>query len=348
MRALQQVVDALLDEATIDAVVRDGWPRPMVEAGFAMHRTTWNLELLHASLQVELRQLPATRTPPATMTHIWPALPGAGVTPVLAAALLGVREQSIRPSRRGAHFARRVAEVWRDIDVQLASEVPFGERVVVSGSDETVDAVIAAHGAANVVGYGDRESFAVVQDDGDATRHVDALARDVVMWFGRGCFSAHAVIFLGDRDAGHAFGAALADAIARREALWCPAPEVGMLATRMQRLAVAQFETTVWPARVGWVELRDRWMPSAADRAANVVTLCIADDVADLDAALGVPPRNRQGVAWCGLTAPPTIAGVTRICEAGQLQAPPADWPHDGVSNAAALLGFRSGRIGVS
>lgn len=346
VETLTAVVESLFGAETIDAVVADGWPRPMVEAGFALHRRTWDVARLAAALCEECAALSARPAPPGTLTHVWPALPGAGVTPVLHGALLGVPRQRIKPGRRAAHFAARFVDVWRQFDdtLELVQTLGTSDRYVVSGSDATVAAIVAHASEDRIVGYGDRHSFAVVVDDGDACRHVEALATDVVMWFGRGCFSAGAVLFVGEQAPGLAFGAALAEAVARREHELAPYLEDDVFAARGQALGVAEFETTVWRARLGWVELRERW--SAPPREADVVALVICDDP---DAALNVPPHRRQGVAWCGPRTRhfASIArDVTRVCEAGELQAPPPEWAHDGVSNAAALLGLRSGRIG--
>ncbi len=337
---LVDVVDGLLDDETLDAVVRDGWPRPMVEGGFALHRRTWDVHAMAAALERELAALHAVNVP-SSITHVWPALPGAGVTPVLLAELLGVGEQTIRPSRRGLHFAQRFAEVS---GFGLTDEVASADRYVISGSDATIALLSNRLGADHVVGYGDRQSFAVVVDDGDAARHVAGLATDIALWFGRGCFSARAVLFVGTEHAADEFATALAGELTRREHELAPQIDEAMFADRHQQMGVAQFETRVWPARLGWIERRDRW--DGAPRSANVVVLCVCDDPVEV---LHLPATHLQGVAWCGPGAERAQPlGVTRVCLPGELQSPPPDWPHDGVSNAAALVGMASGRIGAS
>lgn len=327
---LAERVAALFDSTTIDAVVRDGWPRPMVEAGFALHRRTWDIDAMFTALEVELGELDAVPSPPASMTHVWPALPGAGVSPMLWAALLGVPNQKIRSSHRTEHFARRFADVF---DLELTTSLD-AERVVVSGSDETIAHICEQVGEDRVAGYGDRRSFAVADRDTD----VHALATDVVMWFGRGCFSAQAVLFVGPglED----FAARLAGAIARREQELAPNIDETLFAQRAQAIGVAQFETRVWPARLGWVELRERWTMRAMSP--DVVAICACETPAEV---IDVPARHRQGVAW-GLPGEAPDLGVTRVCAPGELQAPEPGWRHDGVVNAAALLGLSSGRMG--
>ena len=314
---------------TIDAVVRDGWPRPMVEAGFELHRHTWDVVAMEGALAVELSELGEPPESPRSVTHVWPALPGAGVSPVLWTALLGVESQKIRASRRSQHFAQRCADVF---GMELTDSLD-ADRVVVSGSDETVAAVCEQVGAGRVVGYGDRRSFAVA----DVNTDVEALALDVVMWFGRGCFSAQAVLFVGEGL--EEFAARLADTIARTERELAPNIDEGMFAQRAQAIGVAQFETRVWPARLGWVELRDRWTMRATPP--DVIAICPCVNPLDV---VEVPPRHRQGVAW-GLPGEPPDLSVTRVCRPGELQRPEPGWRHDGVSNTAALLGLASGRI---
>lgn len=346
---LAEIVAALLvDPATIDAVVADGWPRPMAEAGFALHARTWDIAAMAAALEHEMDQLPGFTTVPASVTHVWPALPGAGVAPLLYAALLGVPRQQVRASRRGAAFARHFVELWRryDAGLTLVDTLAPADRYVVSGSDETVARVIQGVGAERVVGYGDRQSFAVVVPDPalDLAAVAEGVAVDVAMWFGKGCFSAHAVFFVGAEPRAREFGALLADALRRREdELLGGWADDGMAAARMQGLGLAEFQTTVWPARLGWVELRSRW--DGAPRPANAVVLCPCADPA---AVIELDVAHRQGVAWAGPGAERAASlGVTRICRPGELQAPEPAWPHDGVSNAAALLGLHSGRIGL-
>ena len=332
---LEAVVDGLSDDATIDAVVRDGWPEPMVRAGFALHRQTWNPDALEACVRDELAAIASPPSPPSSMCHIWPALPGAGVTPVLLAHLLGVNEQVVRPSRRGRHFAERFATV---AGLPLTTDLPHVDRFIVSGSDETISHICGEVGEHRVVGYGDRQSFAVIPDD-RPERYIEALAKDAVMWLGRGCFSLHAVLFVGSNDRARAFGERLAAAISDAESALVPTPDEGLLARRAQGIGVAQFETDVWPARIGWVELRDRW--DGRPREANVVVVVPCDDPAD---ALTLAPRHRQAIA----TPNPELAAnlhATRVCAPGELQCPPANWPHDGASNAGALLGEYSGRL---
>ncbi|MFB6350662.1 MAG: hypothetical protein ABEN55_06420 [Bradymonadaceae bacterium] len=114
--ALVHVIDDLFGSADelVDAVTADGWPAPMVREGFRLHRRTWDVETIAAQLDRELEAVDrgdARISAPDRIVHIWPRLPGAGLTPVLYGALLGA-SQSIRPSSEAGHFAEFLAEIW--------------------------------------------------------------------------------------------------------------------------------------------------------------------------------------------------------------------------------------------
>ena len=352
VETIAAIVDELLqDPATVDAIADDGWPRPMVERGLALHAKTWRADEIADALRVELAVLTEHRTP-RTMTHIWPALPGAGVTSVLQSWMLGIDRIGIRPSRRGANFGRHFVDTWRRHDdrVFLTENYREAERVVVSGSDETIAALIGELGHDRIVGYGDRQSFAVVVDDEHFDAHYANLALDVAMWFGRGCLSAHAVVLRGSsEERAVRFAAELAAALesVERELYGAWSADEGMFAARAQAMGVAEFdsEVTIFGALLGYVELRrDAW--DGSPRPASTVVVC-----PDGPQSIGLHPRHRQAMVWGGSMPdgrdPAAEFAVSLVCAPGNLQAPPPDWRHDGVSNAAALLGLRSGRIGL-
>ena len=312
----------------------------MVEAGLAMHRRTWDPAEIEATIDRELREAGRTLDGrPHTVAHLWPALPGSGVTPVLYGYLAGLDEQRIKPSSHGQHFARYFVERWNrhDDSVCLSDAWDHADHVVISGTDETVAAVEATMGAARVTGYGHRVSFAIVEPDGAPERWADDLATDIVMWHQQGCFSARAVFYAGADP--HAFGAALGDAIARAELALDATLDQRQLAHRMQRRGAAEFETTVFGSGLGWVELRDHFDGSLISPHTVTLVPFHGDHL-----PLGVPPRHTQGVAlgvpahrrahWAAVA---TAVGATRVCAPGELQMPPASWPHDGRSNVFFL-----------
>lgn len=374
---INQFIDRLFGdlERTIAAVVADGWPEPMARAGFELHRRTWNVDALVDAFEAEFaglggvgalegfvedvagRRLRLLR--PESIVHVWPALPGSGLTPVLFGALLGV-PQWIRPSSRGRHFAAHVARIWPDDAPSLELLGPddawtFGEVTVVSGSDETV-AEVRRQVSGTVTGYGHRVSFAVVVDgEGvDFAETAANLATDAVMWHQQGCFSARGVVFCGSQARLETFGKLLGAAIAAEEdRLGAGELEQAELAGRAQARGVAEFTTTLWADEregvLGWAQFADG--PFSGEQvAAHVLTVHRVGSVDKLAEAVAVPVDQLQGVA---LEAPAgvrrewaeTLAkiGVTRVCAPGELQAPPAGWLHDGRAN---VLGWLRGMVG--
>jgi hypothetical protein len=358
--------------AMLAAVVADGWPEAMARAGLELHRETWRVDELSRAIEAELGALggiaalesgagPYRIIKPESIVHIWPALPGAGLTPVLFGALLGV-PQWVRPSRRGRNFAEFVARYWPTEIAPLKLLQPddswrFADVVVVSGSDETVahirrrvedDSDDDSSGIPTIVtGYGHRVSFAVVVDgEGVELQQTAAkIAFDTVMWHQMGCFSPRAVLFKGSPARLEELGARLGEAIAAEESR-LDARELNSaeLARRAQALGVAEFTTTIWGSGVGWVQIcEDEFRGERVS--AHTLTLHPLESLERLDEVLAVAPQHIQGVA---LQAPDdeyerwaqalSKAGATRICAPGKLQAPPAGWPHDGRPNTLEWL----------
>ena len=377
--AVRAFVDGLFadQDALVEAVVGDGWPEQMVREGFSLHRQTWTADDLDQALRAELSGLGGAAAlehfvedpagcrvrleRPKSVVHIWPALPGAGLTPVLFGALVGA-SQWIRPSSRGRNFARQVADVWQQAAGKGAPEInllapdddwTFGEVIVISGSDETVSEVrrrarVAAGARRTVVtGYGHRVSFAVVVDDEklDVDEVAARLATDTVLWHQTGCFSPRAVVFCGSKRRLEIFGKALGDAIGRAEQrLGATELDRGQLAGRAQTRGVAEFTTTVWGDGIGWVQKIDG--PFSGERiAAHTLGLHRIESIDELAEEVEVPSTQLQGVAlqapdagferWAAALAE---LGATRVCRPGRLQAPPAGWPHDGRPNVLEWL----------
>ena len=333
----------------VDAIVSDGWPRKMTHAGLAMHRKSWDVETIAQGLEEELSAVQTSAVHrlvwPSSVHHIWPALPGAGLTPVLVAMLLDI-PQAIRPSSRGTAFAQQVKDIggpplvepgenWRDTDL-----------VVVSGTDETLQQIRQMmSGRGRVVGYGHRVSFALVVDDKpesvDVATIADALATDVVMWRQSGCFSVRAVLFCGSKERRRAFCRNLARAIGRREREWGAddAPDV-LLQARAQALGVAQMRGEVFCEGIGFVRCEDAPF-TGRQEAINSVTVHSVDDVDALQQVVDIAAHQIQGVALAGAWRTEANAwidtlarlGATRIAEPGTMQCPSARWWHDGRPN---------------
>lgn len=338
-------------DEVVDAIVADGWPRAMVEEGLELHAKTWTPVDILRSYEAEIAAAGLPRNPPGVpgdVLHIWPKLPGAGVTPVFYGIMLGVPSQRIRASRQGRHFA----EVFVSIAAQYApGRIVFdqeheldAEVVVVSGSDETLAAVALEMsnqgGLSKLIGYGHRVSFAVVEG---SARVADRVAEDIVMWHQYGCFSARAVVVVGTADQADRFADELAPAIASvEERLGATELPDDVLANRAQALGLAEFRGPVRKAKIGWVERR-AGIPDGEWIAPHVAVVHDVQTINDVDFAIG--PDQLQGLAVAGsaefvsrMTSRAEQLGATRVCRVGELQAPPASWPHDGRPNVVGWL----------
>lgn len=348
----RQFVDALWahERELVDAIVADGWPESMVQAGLKMHRQSWDVDALAESLKTELRGVAESRHHrlvwPTWVHHIWPALPGAGVGPVLVAMLLGI-PQRVRPSRRGMAFARYFADLAGLELIEPGEDYNDADLVVVSGHDDTVEAVRRAKKpGGRVVGYGHRVSLALVIDDPSGSVALSTIARkiasDVVMWHQQGCFSVRAVLFCGSHERRRHFCRHLAEQIAEREKVWAADdPGDAELAARAQALGVAEMRGEVWCQGVGYVRAADTPFDGEHE-AIHSVTVHSVDDAGALAQAVDVAPDQLQGVAIAGAwrrhrqrwIAALARLGATRVAPAGALQSPPATWWHDGQPNA--------------
>lgn len=340
------------EESLVEAIVADGWPEEMARAGLTMHRRCWDAEGLSQAVDAELgpvldstdhRFVAADR-----VHHIWPALPGAGLAPVVVGMMLG-SSQAVRPSSRGRNFAKTAAR-HGDFDLLEPDDDWEGaDRVVISGGDKTLATVQQKMvGRGEVVGYGHRVSFAVVVDQESSVDLEEAaakVARDVVMWHQRGCFSALAVLFCGSVSRRRIFCKALAKDIAGLEDRWgTEGITEAQWASRAQALGLAQMKGEVFVEGIGYVRVDDGPFEGSVE-AVHSVTVHGIDGAQDIEEAVALPVRQVQGVAifgawteesnrWLGALG---ATGATRICKAGELQEPPPNWWHDGRPNALSL-----------
>lgn len=316
---LSDFLDALFGRSSdlVDAVVADGWPEPMVREGLQFHRETWDVELVAAQIRRELEAFrgggdEALVTAPDDLTHVWPRLPGAGVTPAPHGALLGV-PQWVRPPSDAGHFARLFTETWRASDLALpelrlldpSDDWTFGDVVVVSGTDRTLvemrRELVEARGprAARLTGYGHRVSFGVVPRASslDLEAIADGFARDTVLWQQSGCFSFQGVLFEGTDSDHRRFCRELADRIQRWEQRLEARPEESeILARRVQKRHAAEFEGVVFGDGFGWVQPSDRPFGGATD-VPHVVSTHRIDGPESLDDQIALAPRHLQAVA---------------------------------------------------
>jgi len=379
---IERWVEAL--EADLEALVEtlDGlWPASMLREGFRDHVRTWEaVERLVDGLRRELgafggfEALDSWSTtasgaslrvrPPSEVVHLWPSLPGTGVTPMLYGALLGV-EQAVRPAEGTERFARRLVDLWNRIDDLPPLDVqPSGsdrwteaEVVVVSGTDETLREVrrrIASERrgrATTVTGYGHRVSMGAVPETlgGDLVECAREMARDAVLWNQAGCFSLRGVLVAGPADQREAFCEHLGRAIADWEQRLDAVPDedsdgaLGIFERRMQARQIAEFRGRIYGDGFGWVE--ERTGPFRGDWISlHTVTCHPVDGPSDVSDAVDIDrchlqavarPDSPNGARWDVEFAD---AGFTRVGSPGRLQAPPPDWLHDGRLNVGEWL----------
>ena len=358
LSALERFVAALNTrrEELAAAIEADGWPRAMADRGVAMHLKTWRVERVHEALEEELsafggaRALDAFHAPiggasgarrlraPGEIIHLWPALPGAGLTPLLYGWLLGAR-QIVRPSSRGQHFAQTLQQISREVDGEgAAMELHFGapserwrqaDAIIASGSDETIASLREflsrpGHRARpTLLAYGHRVSFAVIVDDASqrVLEQADRIALDAVMWHQQGCFSARAVIFCGARSRSEAFALRLGQAIAAcEEELDAGQLDEALLARRAQARGVAELLGLIHGDGIGWAQpTNSPWLGHSPSP--HVLTVHTIDSLRALPQAIKVPPYHLQAAAldaprasrraWCEALS---SLGVTRLC----------------------------------
>lgn len=339
----------------VEAIVQDGWPQAMVQQGLELHKRTWEMRALATLLQTELSAGDARAhllVAPPEVLHIWPALPGAGLTPVLLGMLAGV-PQVVIPSSRGrafgAHIARASAQAGLgdllhvvDTPGQASGLLARADAVVVSGRDRTLNEVRAAmKPGATLVGYGHKLSIGVIVDhaDADLDRVCDALSVDVVMWHQRGCFSVQDVVFCGTPQRAALACRALGAAIARTEARLGATFNEALLATRAQARGVAAFGGELHGEGLGWVS-QTRAPLTGEHASAHVVHVHRIDALDDLEASIALSRGHRQGAALSVSSAQARAwitalsrMGFTRVSTPGLMQGPSPSWFHDGRPN---------------
>lgn len=281
------------------------------------------------------------------------ALPPPSVVSIAAPLLVGL-PVLVKPSAHDAVTPALVARTLRAIDpdvgacVELAafhrsdpaSTAAFCDADVLelNGSDESVARLAAqVRPPRRALRHGHRLSVAIVGRDANADV-AERLALDVALWDQLGCLSAVAVYAVGGFDPTHA----LADALARTQTRM-PRGRVeleGNAASARERDAAAMRGAEVQVASDGaWTVVREEdTTPRPAPLFRFVRVHRVPDAAAALD-ALAPLGAHLQGVALEGVGADEgdlagelLSLGVSRVCRPGALQAPPLDWPRDGLA----------------
>lgn len=267
----------------------------------------------------------------------------ARVEPDLAAMIVPVTWSSEQPSRD-----EREVE---DLVVHGAG------RIELFGSDATVSALASRYAEAGgkVARHTTRLSVGIVLPAADLDEAAKAFALDVVMYEGRGCLTPHALLVEGAPERADEFVEHLALRLEQLEKKWprsrgSLAEEIGRRAyiDRAQAATLSDDATAgvrvgseaTWCVRIGSaqpialgpglrcvsvVRVRDRKATHAA--LANATTPLAAVGVADTD-----------GAATAELESALRPLGVTLVCRAGLMQAPPIHWQQDGRRRLGDLL----------
>ncbi|HZO81566.1 MAG TPA: acyl-CoA reductase [Candidatus Binataceae bacterium] len=236
--------------------------------------------------------------------------------------------------------------------------------IVAYGDDASIAALGAAREDRAYLGFPSRLSGALVMADvvaapAAADAVAAALARDVTLFEQRGCLSPHHVFVAGRAGAGAARGLAarLARALEVLARRLPPArlPLEAAAAIRAQRERVRwralalrgaapasptpdDEAVALWEGDgLGWTAIYDRDAGFCPSPGYRTVVVSWLEDLAELGSRLGAVAGRLEAFA---LVAPPNqrkelastlrALGVWYVCEPGQMQSPPLDWPHGG------------------
>jgi hypothetical protein len=236
--------------------------------------------------------------------------------------------------------------------------------VAATGSDETLARVSARIGPAQrLVASGHRASLAALGEAASRGELLDracaGLALDVALWDQLGCLSPIAV-YVSGAGAAERVTAALAEALERAQARW-PRGAVGddAAAQLSQERSGAELRAAAGAhveIRSGsggtWTIVREsdaRLRPAPLHRFVRVHPV---EDANALLEAIAPLARHLAGaaVAGFGKQQPALVralheAGASRICQPGELQAPPLDWRREGRGVLTPLLRVRTGPL---
>ncbi len=310
-----------------------------------------------------LRSFASRVTPRARVGgFVMPAnLPGAGMHE-LAAALLSGASALVKCSRREPFFFPAFAQSLSEIDPALGARlevIGFGRErddltaAMTGGCDFIValgtDAGIASlSGGARLFGFGSRAGGALVSlaAPANARAIADALARDVTLFEQQGCLSPHHV-FTEDRDGTESrnFATALALALEAAAAKLGPATPSFDAAAAIRRMResarwrkLGAHPVDLWEGRaMGWTVVFDARARFTVSPGFRTVTVTPVADCADFESRLApiagrleafalAAPRHERA-RWLEVLA---RAGVSYVCDPGQMQSPPILWPHGG------------------
>lgn len=233
--------------------------------------------------------------------------------------------------------------------------------VVAAGSDATLQRIAErVRPPQRLVSYGHRLSVAVlgpcIRSDSELADLAQRIALDTALWDQQGCLSPAAVYTVGSAEFARDAAAAIAAALERAEERW-PRGRIDAsdaAAIRNERAEAEMRRAATAESGDGAIELHasagtewtvvlepgSRWRPTPLQRFLRVYPLSGTRGAASLDAleaALRPIAMHLAAVALEGFgDDTPVVSrrlaelGASRVCRAGELQAPPLGWHHDG------------------
>lgn len=310
-------------------------------------------------------------------------IPGVGLVPAVAALLAGA-EALIKTSAAEPHlmpaWRNRIAAVDASVGAMIRVEEWVGgadprehallaacDRIVVLGSDSTIEDVLTRYGghsggaglARRVIGLGTGASLAVVGAGADLTAASRRLARDVSIWDQQGCLSPQGLAVIGPRSTSMAMMEQLAAALdtlenelpvgqmSTVEAAGLRGFRADLTARRQAGEAIQWRESTPrsdvrGPARwLVWTDDEIRFEPSPGRRHLWVRSAASIDELV----RCALPPAGHRQAAGLDESDPErskfaaalSAARVPCIAALGSMQAPPVDWPNKGHDLLAEL-----------
>jgi len=367
-----------------------GYSRPMLAHALDAMLTECRAPALQRLLAAEIGNAAALdRFVPGPDEMLWHARgPGrqlhvyAGTVPTvpvlaIARALLLKSPVLAKPSHHDplfpVLFARALAETapalgaavavlpWRGGDAPVEEAALAGAgAVLVHGRDETVTAWRQRAASPDLLfaGHGHRLSIAVVARSAltraNAPTLAGAVARDVVLFDGRGCLSCRLIVVeRGGEVAPEDFAALVAGEMEALERRWPrgvlePEEHARIQALRAEALMrrAAGAAVRLWASEGGtaWTVLYDgasrQPVPAPAGRVALIVS--VENLAADLPVLIGDLPLSAVALAAgepeTAALLPLLTHRATRICPPGRLGEPPLTWRQDGLPALAAFV----------
>jgi acyl-CoA reductase-like NAD-dependent aldehyde dehydrogenase len=242
------------------AALRGGpWSAPVVEA--ALDDVLWDLDETRARSSIAqcapvdakpvLVFLPGNVIGPAIAAAYCAAAAGASILmkpPGIERRLTGIVARQF--DRIGPPIAGSLEErYWKGGDSGTESDLlERARRIVVFGTDATVDDLRRRAGVERVRAYGDSSSLGLVLRDADPAQAAAAAARDICMFDQRGCMSPQTIYVEGDDGKATLFGRALASAL-RTAGSSLPRGPVTRVEAEAAAMTVRRLAVTALPSK---------------------------------------------------------------------------------------------------